>query len=160
MMGINSKGLDTTFQRLYSDELPEFINSLKSIDNLPESLSETILTVEKNIEENKALIAPLLADAVAVGATTGVLGGIAGGIFGRLAKKEQMRKFSGKKLIAIADNATHFNETVERIKRLLGTEENTKPDYESLTPQERQKLLLLADEMKTLSEKLTEQLAA
>jgi len=157
---MNHKYLDNTFQRLYSDELPEFINSIKSIDNLPDSLRETILTIEKNIEENKTLIAPLLSGDVVSDTATGIVAGVAGGIFSRLAKKDKMRKFSGNKLIAIMDNATHFNGTIKRLRQLVGTEGNIKPDYESLLPKERQELLLLAEEMKTLSEELTEQLSA
>ena len=157
-MSTDSNSLNITFQRLYADELPAFIDSLKSIENLPVSVYESISAAEQNIEQNKKLIEPLVSGSTA-GAMVGT-GGIAGGILGALAKKQHMKKLSGKKLIAIQDNATHFGDTITRMKQLIGSPENTKPDYEHLTEQEKKELLVLAEEMKTLSEELTEQLAA
>ena len=157
------KDLNNTFQHLYTDELPAFIDSLKSIENLPASMRESIATVEQNIEQNKKLIEPLVSGGISdvlgtAGATVG--GGFAGGILRALAKKQHMKKLSGKKLVAIQDNVTHFNDTIARMKQLIGSSENTKPDYEHLTAQEKKELLMLAEEMKMLSEELTEQLAA
>ena len=163
-MALNNTDLYGSFQHLYTDELPAFIDSLKSIENLPASMRESIATLEQNIEQNKKLIEPLVSGGISdmlgsVGAVAGT-GGIAGGILGKIAKKQAIRKFSGKKLVAIQDNATHFNDTIARMKRLIGGTQDSKPDYEHLTEQEKRELLVLAEEMKTLSEELTEQLAA
>ena len=159
-MAADQKGLKSTFQHLYTDELPAFIDSLKSIENLPDSLRDSIATVEQNIEQNKKLIEPLVSGSILDMLGSVDVEGIAGGILGALAKKKHMKKLSGKKLIAIQDNATHFSDTIVRIKQLIGSSGNTKPDYEHLTAQEKKELLVLAEEMKTLSGKLTEQLAA
>ena len=160
-MAMDPNNLDSMFNHIYTDELPSFIDSLKSMEHLPNSLLDTISTVEKNIEHNKTLIAPLLTGGIAETILpTDIVGGIGGGLFGKLHKKEQMKKLSGKRLIAIQDNATHFNDTIYRMEQLLGKNKNGKPDYENLTPEEQQELLSLAEEMKQLSEELTEQLAA
>ena len=169
-MAINHKDFDITFRRLYTDELPSFIDSLKSIENLPDSLRDSITTVEKNIEQNKTLLEPFVsggladlinpADYIPVGAMAGSLAGVAGGIFDKIHKKKQIKKLSGKQLIAIQDNATHFNDTIQRMQQLLGKEADLKPDYKQLTTQEQQELLSLAEEMKKLSKELTDELAA
>jgi len=163
MIDANGFPIDIAFQKLYTDELPSFINTLKSIDNLPDSMLESLSTVEKNIEQQKTLLSPStkegLAGLFAAGAATG-LGGLAGGIFGKLQKKQQIKKLSGKRLVAIQDNATHFNDTIARMQQLLGKGNGMKPDYKQLSPQEQQELLVLAEEMKTLSEELSEELAA
>jgi len=160
-MAMEPQDLHDIFQRIYSNELPEFIDTLKSMEHLPDSLRETLSAVEKNIEANKAQIAPLLPGGIAEAVLpAGIAGGAVGGLFGRLHKKQQMKKLSGKKLIAIQDNATHFNDTIYRMEQLLGKNRNGKPDYENLTPEEQRELHALAEEMKRLSEELTEQLAA
>ena len=163
-MAVNDKTLDITFQKLYTDDLPSFINSLKSMESLPDSMRDSIAIVEKNIEQNKAVLTPILADGLADIADTVSAdmrsGKSVGSLFGKLSKKQYIKRLSGKRLIAIQDNANHFNDTIKRMKQLLRSEADTTPEYESLTFEEKEELLVLAEEMRTLSDELTEQLAA
>ncbi len=168
-MAATHKDFDINFRRLYLDELPSFIDSLKSIENLPDSLRDSITTVEQNIEQNKILLTPLvegrlagIGDIVGCGmaaALSGGIPGVAGGIFGILSKKKNIKKLSGKRLVAIQDNTTHFSDTIQRMKLMLGKHKDSKPDYKQLAPQQQQELLSLVEEMKTLSEELSTELA-
>ena len=157
--------LQKTFQKLYGDELLTFITSLKSTQNLPPELKQTLVTVENNIEKNKDLFTPFLEEkglGIIVGATVGS-GGILGGVFGALQKKEKIRKLSGRKLVAVKDSATLFEETIHRMEHLLEktqSADNTTPNYEKLTATEKEELLTLAEKMQNLSNELTQQLAA
>ena len=157
-MQIVHKDLESTYERIYTEELPQLIDSLKSMQNLPESLCDTISTIEKNIEENKALIPSLLEYNIATWTAMATIKAVS--IFSRLNKKKQMKKLSGQRLIAVQDNSTHFNDTIYRMKQLLAKYKNRKPDYKNLTPEERQELISLVEEMKRLSEELAAELAA
>ena len=64
--------LQKTFRKLYGDELPEFISTLKSTDNLPSDILNTLATVEKNIKKNEELLSPIL-DKKGIG---DILGGV------------------------------------------------------------------------------------
>ncbi len=165
--------LQDTFQRLYNDELPSFIDTLKSTQNLPTEFNSTIKTVEDNIEKSRTLIAPVLDESLLVGAAVGaalgsgaigaVLGGVAGGIFGKLSKKQARKKLSGEKLVAIQDSASLFEDTIKRMEQLLEKtqkDDSSQRNYEQLTSSEKKELLNLSEQMRNLSEKLSEELAA
>jgi hypothetical protein len=162
--------LQKTFQKLYSDELPEFISTLKSTDNLPSDILNTLATVEKNIKKNEELLSPIL-DKKGIGGLLGstaagtgtALGGVAGGVFAKLSKKKEIQQLSGKKLIAVKDSASLFEETIHRMEQLLvktKSGESETANYEKLTPVEKEELKLLAQQMQDLSTELTNQLAA
>ena len=165
--------LQETFHRLYDNEIPLFIDILKSTQNLPPELTNTLEIVGENIEKSRTLLAPILGESpiksVAVGATTGtgvfggVLGSVAGGIFSKLSKKKAMNKFSGKKLVVIQDSASLFEDTIQRMEQLLEKtqeDDSSQRNYEQLTSLEKKELLTLSDQMKRLSEELSEELAA
>jgi hypothetical protein len=162
--------LQKTFQKLYGDELPEFISTLKSTDNLPSNILNTLATVEKNIKKNEELLSPIL-DKKGIGGLLGgaaagagtALGGVAGGVFAKLSKKKEIQQLSGKKLIAVKDSASLFEETIQRMEQLLvktKSGESETANYEKLTPVEKEELKLLAQQMQDLSTELTNQLAA
>ena len=165
--------LQDTFHRLYDDELPSFIDTLKSTQNLPTELSNTLKTIEDNIEKSRTLLAPVLDESLLAGAVVGAamgggaigaaLGGVAGGIFSKLSKKKAAKKFSGEKLVAIQDSASLFEDTIQRMEQLLEKTEGkdgSKRNYEKLTASEKLDLLSLSERMKKLSEELNEHLAA
>ncbi len=161
--------LQDTFHRLYDDEIPSFIDTLKSTQNLPIEINSTIKTVEENIEKSRTLLAPELGespfkDAALLGlALGGVVGGVAGGIFSKLSKKKAAKKLSGEKLVAIQDSASLFEDTIKRMEQLLEKTEGKdgfKRNYEKLTASEKLDLLSLSERMKKLSEELNEHLAA
>ncbi len=156
--------LQKTFQKLYGDELPTFITSLKSTQNLPPELRQTLITVEKNIEKDKELLVPYIEEkslGTTVGATVGS-GGILGGIFGALQKKKKIQRLSGKKLIAVKDSTTLFKETIQRMEHLLKKTQSADdtPNYEKLMATEKEELLTLAEKIQNLTIELREQLAA
>jgi len=156
--------LQKTFQKLYGSELPTFITSLKSTQNLPPELRQTLITVEKNIEKDKELLVPYIEEkslGTTIGATVGS-GGILGGVFGVLQKKKKIQRLSGRKLVAVKDSASLFEETIQRMEHLLKKTQSADdtPNYEKLTATEKDELLTLADKMQNLSNKLTQQLAA
>ncbi len=163
-MALNN--LQETFHRLYDDEMPSFINTLNSTQNLPPELSSTIKTVEENIEKNRILLASILDEGLPkgiAGVGGGILGGAAGGIFGILSKKQAMNKFSGKKLVAIQDSASLFEDTIQRMEQLLeeaANKDGSRRNYENLTDGEKKELLSLSEQMRNLSEELSEELAA
>ena len=164
--------LQKTFRKLYGDELPEFISTLKSTDNLPSDILNTLATVEKNIKKNEELLSPILDNKGVggihggVGATVGVgtsLGGVAGGIFAKLRKKKEIQQLSGKKLIFVKDSALLFEETIHRMEQMLIKTKNGESEtanYEKLTSDEKEELKILAQQMQDLSSELTIQLAA
>lgn len=164
--------LQETFHRLYDDEIPSFIDTLKTTLNLPPELSNTLEIVEENIEKSRTLLAPILGESllkdVVVGATTGTvafggaLGSVAGGIFGKLSKKKAMNKFAGKKLVAMQDSASLFEDTIQRMEQLLEKsqkDDSAQRNYEKLTFSEKKELLNLSGQMKNLSAELSEELA-
>ncbi len=165
--------LQDTFHRLYDDELPSFIDTLKSTQNLPTELSNTLKTIEDNIEKSRTLLAPVLDESLLTGAVVGAamgsgvigvaLGGVAGGIFSKLSKKKAAKKFSGEKLLAIQDSASLFEDTIKRMEQLLEKtqkDDSSQRNYEQLTSSEKKELLNLSEQMRNLSEKLSEELAA
>jgi hypothetical protein len=170
--------LQKTFQKLYGDELPEFISTLKSTDNLPSDILNTLATVERNIKKNEELLSPILdkkgigdilggvGAATEAGVALGSIaagGGIVSGVFAKLSKKKEIQQLSGKKLIAVKDSASLFEETIQRMEQLLvktKSGESETANYEKLTPVEKEELKLLAQQMQDLSTELTNQLAA
>jgi len=150
-----------------SDEIPVLVSTVKSTQNLPTELLDTFTIIEKNIEQSKSLLTSIppkggLGTAgVSVGAVGGVVGA-AGGIFNKLGKKQAMSQYSGKKLTAIKDSATLFEETIHRMEHLLEKTHSSDdtPNYERLTAAEKEELLTLAEKMQNLSSELTQQLAA
>ena len=160
--------LQETFHRLFDDEIPSFIDMLNTTLNLPPELRNTLKIVEKNVEKSRTLLAPLLNESllkdVVVGATTGTgaFGGGVGGIFSKLSKKQDMNKFSGKKMVNIQDSASLFEDTIQRMEQLLEKtqqDDSSQRNYAQLTSSEKKELLNLSEQMKNLSEELSEELA-
>ena len=158
--------LQDTFHRIYSDEFPSFVDTLKSTQNLPVEFSSMLKAIEDNIKKSKTLLAPVFDESQnksLAGVSGGLLGGVTGGIFAIISKKQAMKKLSGKKLVTVQDSASLFENTIKRMEHLL---ENTQKDdssqrnYEQLTSSEKNELLNLSELMKNLSEKLNEELAA
>jgi len=152
---------DSALRKLYNDELPEFLDSLKSIDNLPRTIQKSISATKKNIKKSAKVIESAADEAILdAGIGAGIVGAVAGIIFDKLEKKRKSKKYSGVELIAIKDNASQFDDTIQRMQQLLGKGNSAKPDYKQLSPQEQSELLLLAEEMKQLSQELASELAA
>ena len=176
--------LQQTFQTLYNEELPTFIASVKSTKNLPPEFLDSLAAAEKNIEKNRVLLAPILPEDTLPGGLAGVgsavgsvVGGgmagggiagggmvsIGGGIFGKLAKKKKLNQYSDKKLIAAKESTSLFEETIQRMEQLLNNTEDSNGasrNYERLLPSEKEELLTLAEQMRNLSNELTQELAA
>jgi len=166
--------LQRTFQTLYNEELPTFIASVKSTKNLPPEFLDSLAAAEKNIEKNRVLLAPILPEDTLPGGLAGVgsavgsvVGGgmvsIGGGIFGKLAKKKKLNQYSDKKLIAAKESTSLFEETIQRMEQLLNNTEDSNGasrNYERLLPSEKEELLTLAEQMRNLSNELTQELAA